>query len=118
VILYLVAGLAGSAGAIYLSPNSATAGASGAIFGVLGGLLVLERRGNIATGGQVLGLIVLNLIFTFAVPGVSVGGHVGGLIAGIVLMLAFTRFRRSPELSVAVAGIVAAAALILAYSTV
>src|SRR5438046_2094087 len=76
LLLYPVSGIAGSAGALYHTPNSATAGASGAIFGVLGGLLVLERRGNIATGGQVLGLIVLNLIFTFAVPGVSIGGHV------------------------------------------
>jgi membrane associated rhomboid family serine protease len=118
LILYLVSGLAGSAGALYVTPNSPTAGASGAIFGVLGGLLVLERRGNIATGGQVLGLIVLNLIFTFAVPGVSVGGHVGGLIAGVVLMLAFVRFLRSWELSVAAAAVVVAASLLVAYSSI
>jgi membrane associated rhomboid family serine protease len=118
LLLYLVSGIAGSAGALYHTPNSATAGASGAIFGVLGGLLVLERRGNIATGGQVLGLIVLNLIFTFAVPGVSIGGHVGGLIAGVLLMLAFARFRRSWQLSVAAAAAVAAAAIFVAASAV
>ena len=116
-LLYLVSGLAGSAGALYLSPNGATAGASGAIFGVLGGLLILERRGNIATGGQVLGLIVLNLVITFAIPGISVGGHLGGLIAGIVLMLAFANFRRSWEASVGAAAVVAAVALIVAYSS-
>ena len=77
-ILYLVSGLAGSAGALYWSPNSAPVGASGAIFGVLGGLLILERRGHIATGGQVAGLIVLNLVITFAYSSfISVGGHVG-----------------------------------------
>ena len=54
---------------------------------------MLERRGNIATGGQVLGLIVLNLVFTFAISGISIGGHVGGLIGGLVLMFAFVRFR-------------------------
>ena len=118
LLLYLVSGLAGSAGALYHTPNSATAGASGAIFGVLGGLLVLERRGNIATGGQVLGLIVLNLIFTFAVPGVSIGGHVGGLVAGVLLMLAFVRFRRSWQLSVAAAAAVAVAGVLLAVSAV
>jgi membrane associated rhomboid family serine protease len=118
LLLYLVSGIAGSAGALFHTPGSATAGASGAIFGVLGGLLVLERRGNIATGGQVLGLIVLNLIFTFAVPGVSVGGHVGGLIAGVLLMLAFVRFRRSWELSVAASMVVAVAAVLLAASSV
>lgn len=116
-LLYLVAGLAGSAGALYWSPNAATVGASGAIFGVLGGLLILERRGNIATGGQVLGLIVLNLVITFAYSSsISVGGHIGGLIAGLVVMLAFTRFMRSPKLSIGAAAIVAAAALIVAYS--
>src|SRR5712691_8904434 len=98
-LLYLVSGLAGSAGALYWSPNAATVGASGAIFGVLGGLFVLERRGNIATGGQVAGLIVLNLLFTFTLSSfISVGGHVGGLIGGLLLMFAFVRFRRSWQL--------------------
>jgi len=116
ILLYLVAGLAGSAGALLLSPNSVTAGASGAIFGVLGGLLVLERRGHIGTGGQVLGLIVLNLVFTFAIPGISVGGHIGGLIAGIGVMLGFTQFRRSPRLSLAAAVAVGLVAVLVAYT--
>jgi len=119
LLLYLVSGLAGSAGALYWSPNSATVGASGAIFGVLGALFVLERRGNIATGGQVLGLIVLNLIITFAYSSsISVGGHLGGLVAGILLMIAFVRFRRSPQLSIAAAVAVAAVALVVAYSSI
>src|SRR5262249_19155977 len=118
LLLYLVSGIAGSAGALFHSADAATAGASGAIFGVLGGLLVLERRGNIATGGPVLGLIVLNRVFTFAVPGVSVGGPVGGLIAGVLLMLAFVRFLRSWQLSVASAVVVAAAAVLVAASSV
>jgi len=118
-LLYLVSGLAGSAGALYHSPNVPTVGASGAIFGVLGALFVLERRGTIATGGQVLGLIVLNLIFTFVLSSfISVGGHVGGLIGGFLLMLGFVRFRRSWQLSVAAAAVVAAAAIIVAYSSV
>src|SRR4029077_14108751 len=70
ILLYFVAGIAGAAGALVVTPNSPTVGASGAIFGVLGALLILERRGNISTGGQVLGLIVLNLVFTFAIPGI------------------------------------------------
>jgi membrane associated rhomboid family serine protease len=116
-LLYLAAGLAGSAGALYVSNIGApTAGASGAIFGVLGGLLVLERRGSLATGGQVLGLIVINLIITFAIPGISIGGHIGGLVGGIVVMLAFTAFRRSPQLSVAAAVAVAAVAVGIAFA--
>ncbi|HEY7537606.1 MAG TPA: rhomboid family intramembrane serine protease [Gaiellaceae bacterium] len=119
LLLYVVSGLAGSAGALLLSkPTALTAGASGAIFGILGGLLVLERRGRIATGGQVLGLIVLNLVITFAIPGISVGGHLGGLVGGIVLMLAFDRFRYSPRLSVASALLVAVGAVLVAYAAI
>ena len=84
-----------------MTPTDATAGASGAIFGVLGALLVLERRGTINSGGQILMLIVINLVITFAIPGISIGGHIGGLVAGIVVMLAYVRFRRSVPLSVA-----------------
>jgi membrane associated rhomboid family serine protease len=99
-LLYFGSGIAGSAGAIWLSPNNVTVGASGAIFGVLGGLFVLERQRHIATGGQVAGLIVLNLVFTFLVPGISVGGHVGGLFAGAVLMWLLLRFRQSAVYSI------------------
>ena len=116
LLLYLVSGLAGSAGALYVSPNEITVGASGAIFGVLGALLVLERRGMIQSGGQILGLIVLNLLFTVAVPGISIGGHIGGLLGGCLLMLAFTQFRRSIQLSVASALILGAAAVVIAYA--
>ena len=73
-LLYLASGIAGSAGAILWNPNQVSVGASGAIFGILGGLFVLERRGNISTGGQIAGLIVLNLIITFALSSyISVG---------------------------------------------
>jgi membrane associated rhomboid family serine protease len=103
---------------LLVTPNQPTAGASGAIFGVLGGLLVLERRGHIGTGGQVLMMIILNLVFTFAVPGISIGGHIGGLIAGFVVMLSFTRFRHSWQASVGTAALIAAIAVAVAYATV
>jgi len=119
LLLYVVSGIAGSAGALYWSPNAATVGASGAIFGVLGALLVLERRGHIGTGGQVLGLIVLNLIITFAYSSsISVGGHIGGLIAGILVMIGFLRFRRSAQACIAVAAIVTVASFVIAYAAV
>jgi membrane associated rhomboid family serine protease len=118
-LLYLVSGLAGAAGALTWSPNSLTVGASGAIFGVLGALFVLERRGNIATGGQIAGLIALNLLFTFALSSyISVGGHVGGLIGGVVLMAAFVRFRWSTPLSLASAAAVGVLAVVIAYAAV
>ena len=118
-LLYLGSGVAGSAGAIWLSPDKVTVGASGAIFGILGGLFVLERRNHIATGGQVGGLIVLNLVFTFVLSSfISVGGHVGGLLGGVVLMSLLLRYRRSAALSIAATLAVVVASLALAYSKV
>jgi membrane associated rhomboid family serine protease len=118
VLLYLVSGLAGSAGALWLSPNDITVGASGAIFGVFGALLVLERRGVIASGGQILALIVLNLVITFSLSGISIGGHIGGLIGGIAVMLLYMQFRRSTALCIASAAGVAVASIVVAYAVV
>ena len=117
-LLYLVSGVAGAAGALEVTPNAVTVGASGAIFGILGALFVLERRGNIATGGQVAVLIVLNLVLTFALANISIGGHIGGLIAGVLLMIAFLQFRRSLPLSVGAAAGLAAISIVVAYSAV
>ena len=98
-LVYLVAGLAGSAGALIWSPNALTVGASGAIWGIMGAALVLEARRIYVFGGQAMGLVVLNLAFTFLIPGISIGGHVGGLIGGALCALAFSSFRRSPALA-------------------
>ncbi len=94
LLLYVVSGLAGSAGALLLSPNAVTVGASGAIFGVLGAALVLERQGSMVFGGQAMTIIVINLVFTFAIGNISIGGHIGGLIGGALCMLAISRFGR------------------------
>jgi membrane associated rhomboid family serine protease len=94
LLLYMVAGLAGSAGALILSPNAITVGASGAIFGILGALLVLEYQATGSLAGQAMTLIVINVAFSFAVAGISIGGHLGGLAAGILGTVAFVGFRR------------------------
>ncbi len=94
VLLYLVSGLAGSAGALLMDPSKVTVGASGAIFGILGGAIVLERQRTYVLGGSALTLLVLNLAFTFAVPGISIGGHLGGLAGGALAILALSRFGR------------------------
>ena len=94
LILYLVSGLAGSAGALIASPLDPTVGASGAIFGILGAGFVLERQRDYVFGGSALGIIVINLVLTVALPGISLGGHVGGLIGGAACALAMTRFGR------------------------
>jgi membrane associated rhomboid family serine protease len=114
LLLYVVAGLAGSTGALILSPNAITVGASGAIFGILGAALVLERQGSMVFGGQAMTLIVINLVFTFAVGGLSIGGHIGGLAGGVLCMLALSRFRR--ETAIAVVSMVAVGVLSVAIA--
>src|SRR4051794_39914127 len=114
-LLYFASGIAGSAGALIATFESPTVGASGAIFGVFGALLVLERTRHISTGGQILGIVVLNLVFTFAVPGISIGGHLGGLVAGMVLMWLLLRFRRSDVLCLASGLAVILAGSLVAY---
>jgi membrane associated rhomboid family serine protease len=118
LLLYLASALGGAAGALWLSkPYDVTVGASGAIFGVLGALLVLERRGAINTGGQILALIVLNLLISF-LPGISIGGHIGGFIAGGAVMLLYLQFRRSNALALASAVGVAVLSVVLAYAVI
>jgi membrane associated rhomboid family serine protease len=94
LLLYLVSGLAGSTGALLFSPDNPTVGASGAIFGILGAAVVLERQRTYVLGGGALGIIVLNLVITFAIPGISIGGHLGGLAGGALGILALSRFGR------------------------
>jgi membrane associated rhomboid family serine protease len=85
VFLYFASLLAGSFGALLLDPNAVSYGASGAVFGLAGATFVVARgRGMDALAGQIGFLIVINLLFTFAYPHISVGGHLGGLAAGVV----------------------------------
>jgi membrane associated rhomboid family serine protease len=122
LLLYLVSGLWGSAGvmvkdALSSGIPSLTIGASGALFGVLGALFVLERRGHLSTGGQIAGLIVINLVFTFAFARfISVGGHVGGLIGGTIAMSLLLMFRGQRALGTASLVAMGVVAVVIAYS--
>jgi membrane associated rhomboid family serine protease len=95
LLLYLVSGLAGSAGALVLDPTTPTVGASGAIFGILGAGLVLEQQRDYVFGGSALGIIVINLVLTFSISNISIGGHIGGLIGGALATLGLSRFGRA-----------------------
>jgi membrane associated rhomboid family serine protease len=96
--LYFVSGLAGSAGALVAAPLVPTVGASGAIFGILGAMLIIEYRATGRLGGTAMTLIVINLAFGFAFNGaggnISIGGHIGGLIGGILVTLAYAFWDR------------------------
>lgn len=109
--LYLVAGLTGSAGALLAKPDAVTVGASGAIFGLLGAMLIVQWQATGSIAGPALTLIVINLAITFAIPGISYGGHLGGLVGGILGTLALTRFG-TRHVAYGRVGLVGAAALV------
>src|SRR6476619_2686000 len=118
LLVYFVSGLAGSAGALWFSSQFAvTVGASGAIFGLIGALLILEYLATGSLMGQAMVLILVNLALTFAVPGISIGGHLGGLAGGIVATYAMMRFRfREQALGFAIAAGVGVVSFALAYA--
>lgn len=84
-VLYGVSLLGGSFGVLVISPLSPTVGASGAVFGLMGGLVALQLRARQNPWQSGLGgLVLINVVLTFTIPGISIGGHIGGLLAGAV----------------------------------
>ena len=121
LLVYFVSGLAGSAGALWFSTAfDVTVGASGAIFGLIGALLILEYLATGSLMGQAMVLILVNLALTFAVPGISIGGHIGGLAGGVAATYALMRFRMPPNraLGYALAASVGVVSVALAYARV
>lgn len=98
--LYLACLVGGSLGALWVSPTVGTVGASGAVFGLMGAAVVAQRRSGIDVWRNGIGgLVVINLLLTFAVPGIAIGAHVGGLVIGVVvgaLVFALDSAVRSP----------------------
>ncbi|MFL6127968.1 MAG: rhomboid family intramembrane serine protease [Mycobacteriales bacterium] len=94
--IYLASALGGSLLAMLLSPpDTLGVGASGAVFGLFGALVVLRNRVGADARGVAM-LIGLNLVISFAVPGISWQAHVGGLLTGIVVALLLGGWRRRP----------------------
>jgi membrane associated rhomboid family serine protease len=93
--LYLASLLAGSFGALYLDPNVFTIGASGAVFGLAGATFIIARgRGMEALASEIGFLILFNLAIGFFLPRISVGGHLGGLVGGVLCALAIVAGER------------------------
>jgi membrane associated rhomboid family serine protease len=81
--IYFVSLLAGSFGALLLDPNELTVGASGAVYGIMAATFLVARQRGVEQLASQIGLwVILNLAFTFTVPGISIGGHLGGLAGG------------------------------------
>ena len=84
--LYTGSLAAGSLGVLLMAPTTLTVGASGAVFGLMGATVVHQYRRGINPWSSGIGtLVVVNLLFTFGRPGISIGGHLGGLLGGAVL---------------------------------
>ncbi len=105
-LTYLASLLGGAFGALLVSPDALTAGASGAIFGLLGVAVISQRSLGISLWQTGLGyVLLLNLLITFGVSNISVGGHMGGLVVGLLagwLVYEGTRRVRFPRWSVEV----------------
>ena len=87
-LIFFVSVLAGSFGALVVDPNSLTVGASGGIFGLMGAAVIVMRNRGINPMESGLGIwIGLNLLITFTVSGISIGGHIGGLVGGTLAAL-------------------------------
>lgn len=121
--LYFASLLGGSLGAALLD-QGVTAGASGAIFGLMGAAVLLARDNKIdLMRSGLLPTVGLNLLLTFLIPGISIGGHIGGLVvgglAGLVLVEGAKRIPTQAELTSTVAvwlmglGVAAAAYLLM-----
>ena len=99
VLLYGTSLLAGSFGVLLVDPTAATVGASGAVFGLMGALIVAQRSVGINPWQSGIGgLVAINLVFTFMIPNISVGGHLGGLVGGAIIGVLFVELPRRVHL--------------------
>ena len=91
LIIYLVSGIVGGLFSCLFS-NYVSAGASGAIFGLLGSLLYFGYHYRVYLGNvlksQIIPMIVINLAIGFILPGIDIYAHIGGLIAGVLISMA------------------------------
>jgi membrane associated rhomboid family serine protease len=113
-LIYGVALLTGSLGALLVSPHVPTVGASGAVFGIMGAAAVEMRARQIPVMQSGVGsLILINLVISFAVPGISWGGHIGGLIGGalVAFLLQEGQRRRMQALAIGACLLIAVAAV-------
>jgi rhomboid protease GluP len=124
-VVYVLSGFVGSLASIYWHPIVISAGASGAIFGLFGGLLgfLFLRRGSIPPEAlsdlrsSGWAFVIFNLIFGLTVPGIDIAGHLGGFatgfLCGMALALPLTREaatrRNARALAIAVVGGIAVA---------
>jgi membrane associated rhomboid family serine protease len=132
--LYVLSGLGGSIVSVWSQPLMTGVGASGAVFGVFGGLLgfLAIRHREVPFSilkpmrASAIGFVAFNLILSAVVPGISMAAHVGGLVTGFLCGLLMTAVAPAdarvssgvvtPALRAGVAGLVGAGILVLGYT--
>lgn len=93
LIIFLYSGIVGNLlSLILMSSNSISAGASGAIFGLMGSLLYFAINQRTYMGEalkkQILPVIILNLGIGFMIPSINMFAHIGGLLGGVIISTA------------------------------
>jgi membrane associated rhomboid family serine protease len=117
--LYIVSVLGGSAGALVMTPHTFTGGASGGVFGVAAAATLVMHRQGVRFWDTGFGpLLIINLALGFFLPNISVGGHIGGLVAGTLAAEAMLQARKAgqPALGYVGAAFVGAASVLLAFA--
>jgi membrane associated rhomboid family serine protease len=116
IAVYLATLLAGSFGALLFAPNIPTVGASGALFGLLGALVVVAHYRGISIWSSGLGpTLLINIVFSLTVADISIGGHLGGFVGGLicgVLYMELVERRRMQRVFLFGCLVVAAAAVV------
>ena len=116
LVVYMTSLLAGSFGALLFQPGYPAIGASGAIFGIFGALIVVARYRGIPFWQSGLGVVLLlNIVFSLSVRGISIGAHLGGLVGGVIagwLILELDERRRMPGLAMAGCLVISVASVI------
>ena len=87
LIIYLFSAIGGNLFSYLFSPSSISVGASGAIFGLLGAMLLFGIKGRVGKKylANMIETIVINIIISFAIPNIDIFGHIGGLIIGFLV---------------------------------
>jgi membrane associated rhomboid family serine protease len=120
IVVYVASLLAGSFGALLLTPQAPTVGASGACFGILGALIVVAHYRGISIWQSGLGItLLINIVFSLSVSGISIGAHLGGCVGGAIcgwLIVQLGERRRMPAAAIAGCVVVAVVSVILAIA--
>jgi membrane associated rhomboid family serine protease len=111
--LYMLSGLGGSVAGYIFTPAAIGAGASGAIFGLFAALFIVLKRLRRDTS-TVIPIILINLVFTFTVPNISIAGHLGGFVVGGLVAFGLAYAPRNGRNVVQVATVTAVAVLLAA----